>query len=324
MNIKKAELHVHLEGTIPPALAQTLATRNNLVLKDNLISTDGQSYQYHDFLDFLNVYDQVAAVIKKPQDYYDITYDYLKNTAADGGIYVEMMYSPDHAEQSSGIPSIEHLHAIQQAIDDAESDHAITGNILITAVRHFGAEAAEKVAKQALIDKLPCVVGFGMGGDEFNFPPKLFKKAYEIAFAGGLLCTAHAGEFASAAGMIEAMDYLPIQRIGHGVMAMHCPETISRIIEKNLTLEICPHSNIALKLFPDLKSHPLRAFMQAGINVCLNSDDPPFFNTTLAHEYQQIQALYALNDEQMKAFTRMAINAAFVDKLTKERLIQKI
>lgn len=324
MNIKKAELHVHLEGTISPRLAKMLAIRNSLVLPDKLISPDGKSYQYRDFLDFLAVYDQVAAVIKKPQDYYDITYDYLKNTAIDGGIYVEMMYSPDHAEQSSGIPSIEHLYAIQQAIDDAETKHSITGNILITAVRHFGAEAAEKVAKQALIDKLPCVVGFGLGGDEFNFPPKLFKRAYEIAFTGGLMCTAHAGEFDSATGIIEAMDNLPIQRIGHGVMAMHCQETISRIIDKNLTLEICPNSNIALKLFPDLKSHPLQSFMQAGINVCLNSDDPPFFNTTLAYEYQQVQNLYRLNDDQMNAFTKTAIEAAFIGDSQKKALLQRL
>lgn len=313
MTIKKAELHVHLEGTISPALAKTIAKRNQISLPQGLIDSDGCSYRYQDFLDFLKAYDDVAGVIKQPQDYYDITFDYLKTSAAGGGIYTEMMYSPDHAEQASKIPSSEHLKAIQQAIDDAESQHGITGRIIITAVRHFGADAAIKVAKQALKETVPCIVGFGLGGDEYHFPPKLFSKAYEIAHEGGLYCTVHAGEFAPASGMMEAMDYLPIQRIGHGVMAMHSPETIARLIDKQIALEICPSSNIALGLFPDLQSHPLKQLLDAGINISLNSDDPPFFKTTLADEYTRVQHFYQYSDEVMLNFTRMAINDAFVD-----------
>jgi adenosine deaminase len=118
MSIKKAELHVHLEGTITPQLAHILAKRNKLTMPGDLIAPDGQSYLSRDFLHFLQVYDTLAALIKTPQDYYDITYDYLRANALENTIYVEMMYSPDHAEQVSGIPSIEHLHAIQKAIDD--------------------------------------------------------------------------------------------------------------------------------------------------------------------------------------------------------------
>jgi adenosine deaminase len=320
MTIKKAELHVHLEGTITPSLAQKLAQRNHLTLPPGLINQDGKSYNYKDFLDFLKTYDTVAAVIKHPKDYYDITYDYLKSTALTGGIYVEMMYSPDHAEQASGIPSSEHLQAIQQAIDDAESHFTIIGRIIMTAVRHFGANSAIKVAQQSLKETVPCIVGFGLGGDEFNFPPKLFSKAYEIAAEGGLHCTVHAGEFAPASGMLEAMDYLPIKRIGHGVMAMHSPETIARLIDKNIALEICPSSNIALGLFPDLAAHPLKQLMDAGIQVSLNSDDPPFFKTTLADEYERVQKFYRSTDAEMAHFTRMAVNAAFADEDTKSRL----
>src|SRR5476649_518686 len=118
MSIKKAELHVHLEGTISPELAHKLAKRNKLSIPEGLIAADGQSYLSRDFLHFLQVYDTLAALIKTPQDYYDITFDYLRANALENTIYVEMMYSPDHAEQASGMPSIEHLHAIQQAIDD--------------------------------------------------------------------------------------------------------------------------------------------------------------------------------------------------------------
>lgn len=244
MGLKKAELHVHLEGTITPNLAIKLAQRNKLILPDGLIAPDRQSYLSKDFLDFLKVYDTLAAVIKVPQDYYDITFDYLKERALEDAIYVEMMYSPDHAEKSSQIPSVEHLKAIQQAIDDAKTQFNIVGRILMTAVRHFGAKAAERVAQQAYHDHFPCVTGFGLGGDEAKFPPKLFTKAYHIAADAGLQCTIHAGEFSPASGMVEAMEYLPIQRIGHGVNAIYSPETMALVKDKNIALEICPTSNI--------------------------------------------------------------------------------
>ncbi len=320
MSVKKAELHVHLEGTISPTLAHQLAKRNKLSIPDGLIADDGQSYLSRDFLHFLTVYDTVAALIKTPQDYYDITFDYLRANALEDTIYVEMMYSPDHAEHASGIASIDHLHAIQQAIDDAKAQFNIIGRILITAVRHFGADAAVRVAEHAARETVPCVTGFGLGGDEFNFPPKLFSKAYQIAAEAGLFCTVHAGEFAPASGMLEAMEYLPIQRIGHGVMAIHSPETIAMLKARDIALEICPSSNIKLGLFNNFNDHPLPKFMDAGIKVSLNSDDPPFMSTTLAQEYSLVQAAYQYSDDTMNAITGMAIDCAFVDEETKNAL----
>lgn len=320
MTIKKAELHSHLEGTISPELARVLAKRNNLPFPAHLIKSDGESYHFTDFLDFLKNYDAIAALIKAPRDYYDITLDYLKRNAQNNCLYVELMYSPDHAEFSSGIPSTEHLVAIQEAIDEAEVKFNIIGRLIITAVRHFGAEAAIKVAKQALKEQQNCIVGFGLGGDEVNFPPRLFAQAYKIAANGGLYCTVHAGEFAPAALMCEAMDYLPIQRIGHGVQAIHSDETIARLIERDIALEICPSSNIALGLFKDFASHPLPKLKDAGIKISLGSDDPPFFSTNLTQEYELVQKNYRYTDAQMEDFTAMAIDSSFADEKTKEKL----
>jgi adenosine deaminase len=289
-----------------------------------LIAPDEKSYLSKDFLDFLKVYDTLAAVIKTPQDYYDITYDYLKSNAKEGGIYIEMMYSPDHAEQSSGIPSKEHLAAIQQAIDDAKHQLDIVGRILLTAVRHYGVEACERVAKQASSDRFPCVTGFGLGGDEAKFPPKLFTRTYQIAADAGLQCTVHAGEFDSAKGMEEAMNCLPIKRIGHGVRAIYSPETMAMVKDRGIALEVCPTSNIFLGLFKDMDSHPLPQFLEAGIKVSINSDDPPFMSTNLANEYRRVQESYQYSDETMNQITRMAIEAAFVDNKTREELMNKI
>ncbi|ARB93436.1 adenosine deaminase [Legionella longbeachae] len=324
MSLKKAELHVHLEGTITPELAAKLARRNQLILPEGLVAPDGKSYLSKDFLDFLKVYDTLAAVIKQPQDYYDITFDYLRARAQEDAIYVEMMYSPDHAELSSKIPSAEHLAAIQQAIDDAKEQFNIVGRIIVTAVRHFGVEAVERVAQQTHKDKFPCVTGFGLGGDEAKFPPKLFTKAYQIAADAGLQCTVHAGEFASAAGMDEAMDYLPIQRIGHGVNSIYSPNTMARVKDKGIALEICPSSNIFLGLFKNMSEHPFPKFYEAGIKISISSDDPPFMSTSLGHEYSRVQNSYNYDDQTMNSITRLAIEAAFVDSQTKSELIARI
>jgi adenosine deaminase len=325
MPIKKAELHVHLEGTITPTLAAKLAKRNQLAIPEGLIAADGQSYLSRDFLHFLQVYDTLADLIKSPLDYYDVTFDYLRANALENTIYVEMMYSPDHAEKSSGIPSIEHLQAIQQAIDDAEQQFGIVGRIILTAVRHFGEDAAIRVAKDICKTTVPCVTGFGLGGDEIHYPPKLFRRAYEIAAQeAGLFCTVHAGEFAPASGMLEAIEHLPIQRIGHGVQAIHSPETIALLKERKIALEICPSSNIKLGLFPDLKHHPFIQLWEAGLSVSLNSDDPPFMSTTVANEYAIVQKEYQLSDQIMESITAMAINCAFVDAATKEKLHQTL
>lgn len=323
-SLKKAELHVHLEGTIAPELAAHIAARNKLKLPGGLVAPGGQSYLSKDFLDFLKVYDTLAAVIKKPQDYYDITFDYLRKTAVDGGIYVEMMYSPDHAEQSSGIPSNEHLIAIQQAIDDAKQQFDIVGRILITAVRHYGIEAAEAVARQTHKDRVSCITGFGLGGDEAHFPPKLFTKAYQIAKDAGLECTVHAGEFAPATGMIEAMTYLPIKRIGHGVRGIESEKAMHMLKEKNIALELCPSSNIFLGLFKNMDEHPLPRFYAEGIKISINSDDPPFMSTDLATEYRRVQEAYQFSHEQMNQITAMAIESAFVDELTRAELLNKL
>lgn len=324
MSLKKAELHVHLEGSITPELAAMLAQRNKLTLPAGLIAPNGTSYLSTDFLDFLKVYDTLADLIKTPRDYYDITFDYLRARAREHTIYVEMMYSPDHAERSSGIPSAEHLIAIQQAINDAKEQFDIVGRIIITAVRHFGAEAAERVAQQTHLDRVPCVTGFGLGGDEAKFPPKLFTRAYAIAADAALACTVHAGEFAPASGMIEAMENLPIRRIGHGVNAIYSSETMKMVKDKDIALELCPTSNIFLGLFNDMAHHPFPKFYEAGIKVSISSDDPPFMSTSLEHEYERVQESYNYSDETMNAITRMALHAAFVDEKTRSELLAKI
>lgn len=322
--LKKAELHVHLEGTMRPQIAHLLATRNHLSYPRHLLDPSGQFYMSNDFLHFLSVYDEIAALILHPRDYYDVTYDYLKQSALQGCIYTEMMYSPEHAEKVSGIPSIEHLIAINEAIDQAKHDYQIIGRVIITGVRHFGVQSCEHVAKEALKHTVPSVVGFGLGGDEIHFPPELFAKAYTIAAEGGLKCTIHAGEFGSAESMQVAIKKCHVKRIGHGVAAIHCEKTIAMLKDLNIALELCPSSNVKLGLYPSISEHPFAKFLEMGIPVSINSDDPPFMNTHIGLEYQQVQETFNYTDKQINQITQMAIEHSFADENTKRDLIETL
>ncbi len=176
MQIPKAELHVHLEGTAPPALIRRIAERHGLAVPDGVFAAEDR-FAYTDFLDFLRTYDRAASVIRSADDYRDITYEYLASCARDGAIYVELIASPDHAKLV-GLSDEEHLDGIARGIDDARTDHGIEARILISAVRNFGVERAVRVASYAAAHPHPYVVGFNMAGDEENFPAGDYAEAY--------------------------------------------------------------------------------------------------------------------------------------------------
>ncbi len=323
-HIKKIELHTHLEGTASPKIITALAQRNHIPVPHHLISDDGEHFIWDNFNEFLDAYEHASMVIKHPIDYYDITYDYLATCAASNTVYVEMMYSPCHAERATGIPSKEHLAAIAEAIDDAWKKHQITGRIITTAVRHYGIEACEKVAKEALDNPHPYVVGFSLGGDEVNFPPQLFKRTYAIAKEAGLGLSTHAGEMDGPRRIIEALDNLSVTRLGHGVRAIEDKEVLQRLIDDNIHLEICPTSNIALKVFPSYNEHPLRKLYDLGVHLSLNADDPPYFNCSIASEYELAQTQFGFSDDELNQVTLMALDAAFIDKDLKSKIKKQL
>lgn len=322
-HLKKAELHVHLEGTAPPQLIKKLAERNHIKMPESLFTYEDR-FVWDNFIDFLQVYEEASKAIRMPIDYYDLTYDYLKTCAEAGTIYVEMMYSPEHAERSSGIPSREHVAALDDAIRHAQRDFAIEGRILMTCVRHYGVDACIKVALEAAKEKSPFVVGFGMGGDELGFPPGQFAEAYAIAHAAGLPCTVHAGEFDGPEGIREALDTLPITRLGHGVRAIEDEDLLDRIIDAGIVFEVCPNSNVILGVFESHAQHPLLTLINKGAKVTLSSDDPPYFQTNISKEYATAQTIYGLDDAALNRITRTSIEASFADAATKQRLLAQI
>jgi len=320
--VLKAELHAHLEGTASPDLVKRLAQRNSMNLPDGLFDAEG-NYRWMTFLEFLKAYDLASAVIKTPLDYRDVTYEYLKQCASEDAIYVEVMSSPDHAAMA-GMGYQDHLDGIIAGIEDAEQDFGIVGRIIVTCVRHLGPEQAVNVARQTVAAPHPYVVGFGMGGDENAHHPSDFAKAFHIAQDAGLTCNVHAGEMAGPESIIAALDHLPVKRIGHCVRSIEDPDLIARLIDKDITLEVCPGSNIALGVYPDFRAHPFLKLRDAGCKVTLSSDDPPFFHTSIGNEYAIASREFNLSNQELTQITKCSIENAFADQATIDKLLARL
>ena len=321
MNLPLAELHVHLEGTVPPALIQKLADRNGLSVPAGVFASPDR-FQWVDFLDFLRTYDLAASVIRTPEDYRDITYEYLVGCAAEGAIYVELIASPDHAA-NVGLSDADHYAGIAAGIDDARRDTGIEARILIAAIRNFGVEAAVAIARRHAEDRHPYVVGFNLAGDEAGYPPGQFREAYEIAAGSGLGCTVHAGEHAGADSVREALT-LPVTRLSHGVRAVEDPALVQEIAERGIVLEACPTSNVATHVFDSYEAHPLRKLHEAGVNLTLGSDDPPYFGCSIGGEYAVARERFGFEEGELQLITRTAVRASFADDAAKATLLNRI
>ncbi len=308
--LPKAELHVHLEGTAPPELIARLAVRNGVALPDGLLRDDGR-FHYGDFLHFLRTYDLAASVIRTPEDYRDITYEYLAGVAREGGIYVELTASPDHAALV-GLSDEGHLRGIAAGIDDARRDYGIEARILLAAVRNFGAEQALRVARHAAERPHPYVVGFALAGDE-RISPADFTEAFTIAADAGLGCTVHAGEWEGPASIRAALA-LPVDRLDHGVRAIEDQALVGEIAARGITLNTCPTSNVVLGVYASYAEHPLPRLRAAGVRVTVGSDDPPYFGTTLGGEYGVCAEHFGYDDDELRGITAAAIDAAFCEE----------
>jgi len=309
MTLLKAEIHCHIEGAADPELVLRLAQKYNLDMDD--VIQDGK-YVWSDFTTFLNAYDQASSVFKTPEDYRLLTYDYFSKLADQNCIYGEVFGSSDHAAMM-GIDYVDLVEAMAAGIEDAKAETGIEGRIIMTCVRHLGPDAAVSVAELIAENPHPMVTGFGMGGDERMFEVSEFSQAYTIASDAGLGLTAHAGEFAGPDSVRNCLDHLNVSRIGHGVRSVEDPALLERLSEENIVLEVCP-----------LDQHPLRKLHESGVPVTLNSDDPPFFHTTLTREYELAVSEFGFDDATLNLFTQTALEAAFVDEATRAKLIKRL
>jgi adenosine deaminase len=318
VTVPKAELHVHLEGTATPDLVRRIAERNGLQVPEGVFAAPDR-FAWRDFLDFLNTYNMVCSVIRTGEDYRDITYEYLTACARDGAIYVELTASIDHS-RIAGIGDAEHWEGIAAGIDDARRDHGIEARILSVAVRNYGVERAIEIAELTAARPHPYVVGFSLAGDEAGYPPEPFIDAYRVAENAGLGCTVHAGEWAGAASVRGALE-LPVTRISHGVRAIEDPALVAELARREITLEVCPTSNVVLGVFPTYEEHPFPALRDAGIPLTLGSDDPPYFGASVAGEYAVAREHFGLGDAELVAITRNAVEASFAEPELRSKLL---
>lgn len=316
----KAEIHCHIEGAAPPDLALHQARKYNVDLSG--LVHDG-AYVWHDFTTFLAAYDGVASLFRSEDDYARLAEHYLSSLARDGTIYSEIFVSPDHAARV-GLSPDAYVEALGEGMQRARAKTGIESRMIVTGVRHFGVEAVEAAARFAARSRHPLVTGFGMAGDERIGETEDFVRAFEIAREAGRGITVHAGEFSGWESVAAALDHLRPSRIGHGVRAVENIGCVRRLVDEGVVLECCLGSNVALGVYSSYVEHPLVKLLNAGCRITLNSDDPPFFRTSLAGEYAAAKREFGLDERVLANFTQTAIEAAFLDRKTKTQLLARL
>lgn len=317
--LPKAELHVHLECTITPSRARQLAERHGVPLPEAAIGPN-DTWRFSSFPEFLGLTDQVAACLRSPEDYFEITLDYLKAAKAAGVIYQELIFWHALAERN-GLGA----DAAFAAVAAAATDSAAAGGPLCifqtVLVRHDGPEACEAAVEWTRALGHPLLRGVNLAGNEISHPPGLFQRAFAMAAEAGLGAVVHAGEALGPESVRAALQLPGVRRIGHGVRAIEDADLVAELAERGITLEVCPGSNVALGFYPDFAAHPLRRLHEAGVRVTLNADDPPFFATSIAREYDIAARDFGMDEAVLIGLTRNAIEAGFLAAEDREGLL---
>lgn len=320
--LPKVELHLHLEGAAPPALIRDMAKRKSIDLSG--IFDERGAYRFGDFAEFLRVYEAATSVLTTPEDYHRLTLAVLQESAANGVVYSETFLSPDFCGGRDIGAWREYLHAIREAAEMAERDAGITLRGIVTCIRHFGPEKARQTARCAADTAGDWLTGFGIAGEERSGKPADFIWAFDCAREAGLGITAHAGEWGGPDSIRDALTAFRPTRIGHGVRAIEDMALVDHLAERGTVLEVCPGSNIALGLYPDWRAHPIAELDRRGVRVTISTDDPPFFHTTMAREYDRLHGAFDWDEGQFARLNRTALDAAFCDADTRARIRQKL
>ena len=318
--LPKVELHLHHEGAAPPSFIKGLAQEKSVNL-DGVFDANG-NYAFRDFVHFLRVYEAATSVLKSPDDYARLTKAVLEESAANDVVYSETFLSPDFCGGGDVGAWREYLHAIREAADEAERDHGIMLRGIVTCIRHFGPDKAKATALCAAETAGDWIVGFGIAGDEMKGKPKDFAYSFDMAREAGLHLTAHAGEWGGAQSVADAVNDLRVTRIGHGVHAINDLALVDKLIEHDITLEVCPGSNVTLGVYPNLSAHPIEKLRERGVKVTVSTDDPPFFHTTMRDEYLNLAKTFDWDEDVFAEVNETAAKAAFCDEDTRARVLK--
>ncbi|RJE88176.1 adenosine deaminase [Paracoccus onubensis] len=314
--MKKIELHLHLEGAAPASFIRGLAAEKHTDLS-GAFDAHGH-YAYRDFAEFLRVYEAATSVLQTPQDYARLLAEVLERSAEQGVIYTELFVSPEFCG-GADLPAWRDYLAAMTEVAARMRLQGIDSRGIVTAIRHFGPERARKSAICAAETAGEWITGFGMGGAESVGRATDYAWSFDCARETGLGLTCHAGEWGGPDSIRDALA-LGVSRIGHGVRAIDDPALVRDLAARETVLEVCPGSNIALGLWPGWAAHPIARLLDAGVKLTISTDDPPFFHTTMRHEYARLADAFGWGEREFTQMNQWAIDAAFCDEETRARL----
>ena len=308
--LPKAELHLHLEGSLEPELLFALAERNKIALPWNDVDTLRQAYAFNNLQEFLDLYYQGADVLRTSQDFYDLTWAYLLRCKAQNVIHTEPFFDPQtHTDR--GIPFEVVLNGIAAALKDGEQQLGITSGLILSFLRHLSEEQAEKTLDQALPFR-DAFVAVGLDSSEMGHPPSKFQRVFDRARNEGFLTVAHAGEEGPPEYIWEALDLLKIQRIDHGVRAIEDERLMQRIIDEQIPLTVCPLSNPKLCVFDDMSQHNILDMLERGVKVTVNSDDPAYFGGYVTENFHALHTHLGMTLDLAKRLAQNSLDARLV------------
>ncbi len=309
-DLPKAELHLHIEGTLEPELMFELARRNAVPLPYASVEDVRNAYVFSDLQSFLDIYYAGCGVLLKEQDFYDLTWAYLIRAAGQGVRHAEIFFDPQtHTDR--GVPFETVITGIHRALDDGRDRLGISGGLILCFLRHLSADAA----MQTLTDAMPYrewILGVGLDSSEVGHPPSKFRAVYDRGREAGLLPVAHAGEEGPPAYIWEALDVLQARRIDHGVRCAEDERLVDRLVEEQVPLTVCPLSNVKLQVFPTLQQHNLKQLLQRGLMVTVNSDDPAYFGGYVGDTFQAAATALRLGRADLVTLARNSFKASFL------------
>ena len=323
-DLPKAELHLHLEGSLEPEMLMRLATRNKVGIPFRSVEEIRAAYRFTELQDFLDIYYQGMNVLRAEEDFYDLTMAYLERAAADGTVHVEVFYDPQ-GHTTRGIPFSTATDGILAALADGREKLGITSLLILCILRHLSEEEGFATFRQAepwIADGR--IAGLGLDSTEKDHPPGKFRRLFAAAGEAGLKRVAHAGEEGPAAYVADAVDLLEVDRIDHGNRALEDPALVRRLADMGIALTVCPLSNLRLCGVTDLRRHPLKRMLDAGLKATVNSDDPSYFGGYLLDNFVAVAEALGLGPPELTALVRNSIEGSFLDEPGKQAHLDRI
>ena len=305
--LPKAELHLHLEGSLEPELLFRLAERNKIALPWNDVDALRSAYNFGNLQEFLDLYYAGADVLRTEQDFYDLTWAYLQKCEEQNVVHTEPFYDPQtHTDR--GIPFEVAMRGISGALADGRELLGISSGLILSFLRHLPEEAAFKTLEQAMPFR-DAFFAVGLDSSEMGHPPSKFERVFAKARAEGFLAVAHAGEEGPPEYIWEALDLLKVSRIDHGVRAAEDPKLIQRLIDEQIPLTVCPLSNTKLCVFEDMSQHNILQMLEQGVKVTVNSDDPAYFGGYVTENFMARHESLGMTEDQARRLAQNSLDA---------------